>query len=284
MELNHESAISPAQALELVTSLRKASNYAELVNWTRPCEFSGAPVDDRERLMLCDSHVRREVRTLYPEIGQGTRTRIRLSMPHQVVSSENIDDVKVEIYLADDEDNFLRCETFPLTGLPDALGFAVLTEVFPWATELVIRARDWDAQTLDLVTALRKAPNYADEVLWVSLAGFKGALADSRDRLVLCESAVQQEVQWEVKFWFPDAGPGTHIWLSLPREEVTIQNIEEVKLEMYLVDESGEFLRCENRSLTKLSAITRKAVEAELFHRAMTAHGAGLVRVDTQPQ
>jgi hypothetical protein len=283
MGLNLESAISPAQALEFVTCLRKASNYAEMVGWIRVrADFPGAPVDDRERLMLCDMHVRREVCTLYPEIGQGSRTRIRLSMPNGTVTSENIDDVKVEIYLTNDEGEFLRCETFLLTGLPEPLGFAVQAEVFHWAAGFLINAREWDAETLDLVTALRKAPNYADEVLWCNLDGFKGALANNRDRLVLCEPVVQQEMQWEVKLLklrFPEASLGTRIWLSMPKEEVTLQNIEDVTVETYLVDDSGEFLRCENWPLTKLSSITRKAVEAEIFHRATgTNSNARVVR------
>lgn len=282
MEFNLKAAaISPAQALEFVTCLRKASNYADLVEWIRArADFPGAPVDDRERLMLCDSHVQREVRTLYPEIGQGSRTRIRLSMPKGVVSSDNVDDVKIEIYLTDDEGRFLRCEAFLLTGLPEPLSFAVQAEIFHWAAGGIIKPREWDVGTLDLVTALRKAPNYADEVLWTNLEGFKGALADNRDRLVLCEPAVQQEMQWEVKLLklqFPDARPGNRIWLSMPKEEVTTQNIEDVKVEMVLVDDSGEFLRVENWTLTKLSSITRKAVEAEMFHRAVGIRNDGPV-------
>jgi hypothetical protein len=131
-------------------------------------------------------------------------------------------------------------------------------------------------KALDLVTALRKAPDYADEVLWVGLTEFKGATAVDRERFVLCDSMVQQEV----RLMFPETGRGcfTRIRLSMPKEEVTIQNIDDVKVEMFLADELGDFLRCETLPLTGLPVQLRFAVEAEMFHRAVGSYSVRVGR------
>lgn len=71
---------------------------------------------------------------MFPEIGKGICTRIRLSMPKEDVTLQNIDDVKVEMFLTNDEGTFLRRETLPLTALPTALRFAVEVEMFHLAS------------------------------------------------------------------------------------------------------------------------------------------------------
>lgn len=133
-----------ARALELVTALRKAPNYADEVQWLASSDYT--PADDRERLVLCDAIVQREIRLVFPEAGW--YTRIRLSMPKGDVTLHNIDDVNVEVYLADNIGNFIRRETLSLTGIPVTLRFALEAEMFHRASgSYNIRvARNTDAE------------------------------------------------------------------------------------------------------------------------------------------
>jgi hypothetical protein len=128
--MNTPSKLS-TRVIELVTALRKAPNYADEVQWLASSEFNYTP-NDRERLVLCDPIVQREIRLMFPEAGW--YTRIRLSMPKEEVTTHNIDDVNVEVYLADNIGNFIRRETLSLTAIPVTLRFALEAEMFHRAT------------------------------------------------------------------------------------------------------------------------------------------------------
>lgn len=124
-----------ARALDLVTALRKIPEYAKVISFASSIKFEGAPTDDRERVVLCEPSVQKEVQLMFPEIGKGIYTRIRLSMPKEAVTLQNIDDVTVEMFLTNDDGVFLRRESRSLTGLPTPLRFAVEAEMFHHLTQ-----------------------------------------------------------------------------------------------------------------------------------------------------